>query len=540
VSRSSIAADMKQIKHYFELNGTPLTVNHTGTYFTGNEYERQEVLQRFVLDISWNQYSDSSVLIQLYNQFFEEQLVEQLFEIVDKFLEQVKVTINDQNIRNIQSGIIILVGRGKQEKRLSRPLDDYSFEQLHDMTTYLLTVDLANEIESKLSFEFSSYDLVYVNKLLIGSGIEPIKSMHGIKQKYSQLIDEAIDKMSASMGVNLTQDHLLREGLATHIIPMIYRIQNNIQIKNPLLTLIKEKYSVMYGLTWFVLMDLERELKINLSEDEVAFIMVHFQAAMERKRKSIKVLFVCPNGYGTSSLLASQIKQVLPNIDSYETLSLNQMATNNLSNFDFIISTIPIDLPNKRVIKVSPILTPRDIKNVLDNYGDWFIEHSDYSKEFVLENKTSALMVEVLQLDDIYVDYSFDSKEEALHFLCSELEKEEQVTVDFRESIFGRESLAPTNISNGVAVPHGNPHFVNKSKVKILINRHKIPWGEEGIDVIIMLAINKSDVEHMEPMLLEIFKMIFDRITVETIFIQSTRKQIYESIFKGVNDNEEK
>ncbi len=531
VSRSSIAADMKQVKKYFSSSPVPLTIDHLGTSFKGDEYAIQGVLRHFISENTWSQSSDEELMKQLYYYFFEADLVDDLRHIHSSFLRKIKTQISDQNARNIQTALIVLVCRGRHHHRLEKPVTtDYSYEQLRDMTTYLFALDISQQVEAKLGIIFSKNDLLYLNKILIASGVEPVNFLVETNGTYQRFISEAVSKMSVSVGINLRDDQLLHEGLVTHIIPMIYRIQNNSQIKNPLLAVIKSKYSVMYGLTWFVMMDLEKELAINLSEDEVAFIMVHFQAAIERKRQTLRVLFVCPNGYGTSSLLASQVRQVLPNSESYETLSLNQLEENDLSGFDFIISTITLAVPDNKIIKVSPILTQRDVKTILDKYGDWFIERSAYFKAPATLSAANSLILDVLQLSDIYVNQHYDSKAEVLDFLCTELEQEEHVTSEFRQSIFGRESLAPTNISNGVAVPHGNPHYVRRSKVKIVVNTHKIPWGEEDIDVVMMLAINKEDVAYVEPMLMRVFKMIYDRETVEAVFLKSDRQQIFHSI----------
>lgn len=529
VSRSSIAADMKQVRKYFEVSQAPLTMDHQGTSFKGDEYEIQEVLRHFLIDYARSQSGDERLLKQLYGYFFDEALVNDLLDIHTAFLKRIKTQMNEQNAWNIQTAMISLVCRGLVGERLEGLHDVDSFGQLREMTTYLFALEIAEQVEGKTGFNFSKSDLLYLNKILIASGVEPVTFLVNTNSHYQHLIGEAIVKMSVSMGVNLRDDLLLHEGLVSHIMPMIYRIQHDIQIKNPLLEVIKSKYSVMYGLTWFVMMDLEKELAINLSEDEVAFIMVHFQAAIERKRQTLRVLFVCPNGYGTSSLLASQIRQILPNIESYETLSLGQLEDKDLSVFDFVISTITLAVPDKKIIKVSPILTQRDVKMILDKYGDWFIERSDNFKEPLSLVSESSLISDVLQVADIYVTQEFQTKEGVLDFLCSELEKDGQVMPDFRQSIFGRESLAPTNISNGVAVPHGNPHFVHRSKVKIVVNSRKIPWGDEDIDVVIMLAITKEDVAHIEPMLMRVFKMIYDRGTVEKIFKQKSQ-QIYHSI----------
>ena len=108
-------------------------------------------------------------------------------------------------------------------------------------------------------------------------------------------------------------------------------------------------------------------------------------------------------------------------------------------------------------------------------------------------------------------------------------------SVFYRYFLYGCSS--DPNISNGVAVPHGDPNFVHQSKVKIIVNSHKIPWGEEDVDVMIMLAINKKDVVHVEPMLQKIFTMISDRKAIENYFFKVSAGKLYKTIFEGVYED---
>ncbi|WP_054950391.1 BglG family transcription antiterminator [Numidum massiliense] len=536
VSRSSIAADMKTIKKFFLLDRNYLETNNSGTFFVGDEYQRQNILLQFILSMDQHHTGDANSLKPLYRSLFGDAMVSTLSLILDEFFGKLKHRVNNQSMKVIQTSLVIMVGRILQGHRIELVEEDpFNFEQLHDMTTYFLTLELSDLMESAFEIKLTDAELRSINKLFIASGIEPIKNDVEVTEKYIDLIDAAIKKMAYSTEVPLENDRLLREGLITHIIPMIYRLQNDINITNPLLDVIKEKYSVMYGLTWFVMMDIEKELNLNLTEDEVAFIMVHFQAAIERHRQSIRVLFVCPNGYGTSSLIASQVKQLLPNIDSYETLSLSKIGSKDLSQFDFIISTVPLEAQEQTeeqtIIKISPILTRQDVKIILEHYGEWFIQRSAITNRNMA---TNSLLSEVLRPKDIYLNHSLNEKEEVIGFLCDELVAEGCVTNEFKESVYGRESLAPTHMSNGVAMPHGNPHFVTKSKIKIFVNPQQTIWDDEKIDVVILLAIHKEDVEHVEPILQTLFNIIFDRQMIEAIFFQEEGQYIYDNIVKGV------
>lgn len=65
---------------------------------------------------------------------------------------------------------------------------------------------------------------------------------------------------------------------------MLYRLQSNIRVDNPLLDELKEKYSIIYAIVWLSLNDFISGYNVEISEDEISFIMLHFQAAIERKK----------------------------------------------------------------------------------------------------------------------------------------------------------------------------------------------------------------------------------------------------------------
>ncbi|MCV5526761.1 hypothetical protein OFN18_32365, partial [Escherichia coli] len=65
-----------------------------------------------------------------------------------------------------------------------------------------------------------------------------------------------------------------------------------------------------------------------VSEDEVGYLTVHFQAAMERQIARKRVLLVCATGIGTSHLLKSRILRAFPEwtiVDVISAANLSQV-----------------------------------------------------------------------------------------------------------------------------------------------------------------------------------------------------------------------
>ncbi|NGY90095.1 PRD domain-containing protein [Bacillus megaterium] len=163
---------------------------------------------------------------------------------------------------------------------------------------------------------------------------------------------------------NLQGDKELYTGLLMHIKPMVNRLKYQINIKNPLLEEIKHQYSATFGMTWLVCSIIERKLNVKVNEDEIGYVTLHFQAAIERCVGLKRAIVVCPGGIGTSQLIANRIKRLIPQLEIAEVISLSRLSHFDLSNIDFIISTVPLHIEVKPVITISSLVSEVDIKNI--------------------------------------------------------------------------------------------------------------------------------------------------------------------------------
>lgn len=121
-------------------------------------------------------------------------------------------------------------------------------------------------------------------------------------------------------------------------------------------------------------------MDIHFSEDEIGYLTIHLGAAAERKRmrltKKLSVLLVCGNGVGTANLLAMTLTNHLHYINITKILSFYKLEDKDLENIDLIISTVPLDVSDIALLRVSPIMTAEEIK-VIENQIQYF-----YNKKF--------------------------------------------------------------------------------------------------------------------------------------------------------------
>lgn len=499
VSRSSIANDIILIKKIFSKEELSLTFDNSGTYFNGSELDIQRVLKRLILNNIEQLDNISDVinidLLHRINQSFSSAIVRKSIDIPDSYITSIVVSI------------LLIIDR--PQKFADLVLDNKgSVNQLYlEVDQYPLVYELLKEVEREHIYEFSPEEVHYLTSLIIGSGLKFFSKEKDIPESFREKIKELIQRISESIQKDLTQDKRLEEDLIVHLYQLILRIEAKSTIVNPLVNEIKRKYSSVYGVVWFTLNDFIKTFNVNLSEDEVGFIVIHVQASIERIKKKNRILFVCPNGIGMSSFISAKIRKILPEVNYIEIISERRLYKSDLSDVDFIISTIDISIKEKKVVQISPLVTIDDLKKIMNLYIDLIL----VKEEHCLDNYHESPKLLNNSHNNIIFGH-FKGKQEALNYL---IEKQKFRNKDFKQlflqSVFDREEQQSTYLDNGFAIPHGSPKFVERSSINILILDKPIDWGNQKVDIIILLMIKENDLKRVEEMMDIVMKGIKDK-----------------------------
>ncbi|GIO07581.1 transcriptional regulator MtlR [Brevibacillus reuszeri] len=168
-----------------------------------------------------------------------------------------------------------------------------------------------------------------------------------------------------SLGVPLKEDSSLFHGLLTHLEPALYRLKRKMEIRNPILDQIKSNYQELF----VVVKDAVAALfpQFDVPDEEVGYLVMHLGAALERTRQEqqrYRALVVCSSGIGSSKILATRIKKEIPEIVSLQNLSMFDLGDVPESEYDLIISTIPLPLSPMDYVVVSPLLPQDDIQKI--------------------------------------------------------------------------------------------------------------------------------------------------------------------------------
>ncbi|EEW1514080.1 PTS 2-O-a-mannosyl-D-glycerate transporter subunit IIABC [Escherichia coli] len=108
--------------------------------------------------------------------------------------------------------------------------------------------------------------------------------------------------------------------------------------------------------------------------------------------------------------------------------------------------------------------------------------------------------------DALCLNARFTSREEAIHALTQRLAALGKIssTEQFLEEVYRRESLGPTALGEGLAVPHGKTAKVKEAAFAVATLSEPLQWegvdGPEAVDLVVLLAIppNEAGTTHMQ------------------------------------------
>ena len=160
----------------------------------------------------------------------------------------------------------------------------------------------------------------------------------------------------------------LERAIFIHLNSSLYRYEYGIQIGNSLLDDITREYLNIFELTKLACRYLEQMVGLPVSDEEVAYLALHFGAHLripEKEVDTLRILLICVNGVSTGNMLKREIQRLLPYGEIVEMVAAVE-AVNVQNICDLVISTVKINciVP---VLVVHPILTDLDRKAILNH-----------------------------------------------------------------------------------------------------------------------------------------------------------------------------
>ncbi|WP_077328837.1 BglG family transcription antiterminator [Virgibacillus siamensis] len=392
---------------------------------------------------------------------------------------------------------LIMVQRTRNRSQLS--LDYPEIKQGIDSEASRMTDWFLNRLQNALRISFPDSEHIYFTWHLQSCQHLNQSLNTSDKQQIEDIVQHLTTQMQIMAMTDFTQDNILSKGLFTHLESTLNRIRHGLVITNPMLTDIKQTYPYMFSMVVFSLEEVNKSYQLNIPEDEAAYLVLHFQAAIERMRKDTtamkRAVIVCELGIGMSHLLQAKLEQTYQNIDIQACLNKAETKTYLAeNNVDFVIATTDLPDTGIPVIQISPLLKEKD-KRQLNKFLQSMVA------ETISVEQSLKHVGQLLDEKTIYLDVNLDHRFEIVELLAGNLFQQGYVKKTFIHSSLAREKSASTEIGGGIAIPHANPDSVKRSVISIAILKDPIEWGEQLVSVVFLLAVSAADQDKARPLM---------------------------------------
>ncbi len=369
ISKSTVKAHLRDIRKILEIYNLTLEIlPRKGLVIVGSEEQIRQCTLKAVTLCKKEKSKFLDNIIQEYLGEINQEGIKLFINYCQKLMEKI---ISDEAYEIILKYITLVIYFNQNNRRIVNIKNSNFLENTKEYEAVIKSKAL---LEGFYEIEFSKEEYLKITDYFLGSHTYNITySYYENWVEIEVIVKNFIEKVNKELEVNITNDETLILGLINHIKPTIYRIKNGIELENSIYEEVAESYPNLFSIVKKGVEELENFINIKFTNDEIAFLTIHFKAAVDRnikiKKEKLKILIVCGSGYGSSKLLAQQIRE-LYRVEILDTIPRYLLEkVERRKDIDLILTTVSLDdfTTSKDIIRVNPILSKDDIQT-LDNY----------------------------------------------------------------------------------------------------------------------------------------------------------------------------
>ncbi|WP_338079534.1 BglG family transcription antiterminator [Aquibacillus halophilus] len=477
----------------------------------GVSVEGKETSKRAALSYLISQHMDESDFVALLRENIEKKSKQHLNTISSRLLglvDQNKLKTIEKSVERIRSelpyeladsayiGLVVhlalAIERLQQGENIQ--FDQNYLRDMKETKEYQIAEKMIFDLEKAFGMIIPEDEIGYITMHLMGAKLrndnEYLLEESSIDIAYKAR--ELISYVGEQLGKNLTDNSGLLSDLVAHLKPTIYRLKQGMNIKNPLLREIKEDYQQLFTMLEDGVGEVFSETEFP--DEEIGYLVLHFASALMGEEENVEVnaLVICSSGIGTSRMLASRLNQHIPEVKQVSNRSLFELSEMNLSDYDLIISTIPLKDMENEYILASPILTEKEIHKIKRYVRRLKVNKRAQPKKIKsVEVKSKDDLVTRLQSMQQYSKVILDlllglrvyhieekkDSEEIMEVACFQLEKNQ--VINDKEAVFQelikREKLGGLGIpGTSLALYHARSDSVRKPILSVYALDHPI------------------------------------------------------------------
>lgn len=326
-------------------------------------------------------------------------------------------------------------------------------------------------------------------------------------------IAESLMKIHSEFGVDFSRSIDLKVVLALHFVPLLSRMQNNMQLKNLLLKEIKQSFPFAFDIAQYFGLLIYEKYHIRISEDEAAYFTLYFNYGLEN---------IVHNSDGKKLLVISSLKQS-------ETILLRQKIyqwfEKQILKLDFIN---PSDLQRVEISEYDVLFTTEKVDTITRGAAvsiNLFPNEKDFAKMNLAINGYDSIdsILNCFSPELFYVGTAAD-RLEIVHHLIDMASTHFHLPPKFAQLVLERESLSSSYFANQVAMPHPLYPFSSQTFIAAAILEESIDWDENQPVKLVLLVSTEMN----NPKAFQIWPYLSSLVCSKDLVDQVLKNHSYE------------
>lgn len=469
ISRSQISNDIKLAKNMLSsYHLTLISKPYYGIKIIGKENDIRNYIIQEKLKIK------NLVCDEITHSFSSHEHIDDINNIVIKILTHINYIISDIALQNLILHIVTAVNRIKSGHLIH-------MDSLNISPVYAHVIEISKNILEKCAdiynFEFNDDEIFFLALNLYGK--REFDKQEFITDEINNLVFLGLYKIKEIFGLDFTSNLNLRISLGLHILPLLTRINTNMQLRNIMTFNIKQKYTLAYDLaSTFTNTIIPSDKKIL--DDEIAYVALHFVNYIDENspQKKKRMLIISSLRRSETILLQNNILRNFPSIKEVKIISKNSLSTTNVNNYNVICTTEnDIFINNNKIQKISYFLNDTDIKKI----------------ELLLDGFNGPKDILDCFSEDLFYYGDAPSKNAVIKWLYEMAYKQGLADEKLYHSIMNHENVTSTYFGNYLAIPHPEIFLSETSFISVAILPKPILWDDEYVDIVFLVSIQKNN-----------------------------------------------
>lgn len=279
-----------------------------------------------------------------------------------------------------------------------------------------------------------------------------------------------------------------------HMYYMQQRCAFHISYPNPITHQFKKDYAPVYDMAVSFSHQFAQIYKINISEDEIAFIAFHLGSYLENNKQNkekITCIVVAETYHTLARSLVNELHSSFGNqIMVMEVIPLNRYLSRN-PKCDLVLTTLPLSISHPHVVSISPLLTKANRDDIQEQISTIIYEREQSKAQEFLQN--------LLHQELYFRNVEFSNEIDCIKFMGNECIKNDFADEKFVQDVLQRESFSSTAFTDTLAVPHTITQYAKHSFMCVVHNDMPIQWKNKTVHFVLMIGISENDMKYFKP-----------------------------------------